>query len=114
MGKEIKGGGTMTVKITRRGFIISAMVAAGLASGNAIAMDKKIVIGNFPTPLPYHVFLAEFAKNTGWQIDWRRFSAGTEVIAAMASGDIKIGELGSPPVVIGAAWIISFSPYRTS
>ncbi len=104
----------MTAKLTRRAFVISAMVAPSLASRTAFAADKKTVIGNFPTPLPYHAFLPEFAKETGRQIDWRRFNAGTEVIAAMASGDIKIAELGSPPMVIGASQGVDYQLFALS
>lgn len=42
-------------------------------------------------------------KATGWEIEWRKFASGAEVIAAMASGDLKISEIGSSPLAIGAS-----------
>jgi taurine transport system substrate-binding protein len=40
---------------------------------------------------------------TGWEIEWRTFGSGTEVIAAMASGDVQVAELGSSPLAIAAS-----------
>ncbi len=47
----------------------------------------------------------ELATATGWEIEGRKFDAGTDVIAAMAmaSGDVVLSELGSSPVAIGAS-----------
>jgi taurine transport system substrate-binding protein len=44
----------------------------------------------------------KLAEATGWNVDWRKFSSGTDVIAAMASGDVKLAELGSSPFAIAA------------
>ena len=41
-----------------------------------------------------------FEKATGWEIEWRKFASGAEIIAAMASGDVKVSELGSSPMTI--------------
>jgi taurine transport system substrate-binding protein len=66
------------------------------------AEDKTVVIGHFGNPTPEQLVAAsdELANSTGWTIDWRKFQAGTDVIAAMASGDIKISALGSSPLAI--------------
>src|SRR3954452_10692934 len=37
----------------------------------------------------------EIEKATGYKINWRQFGGGGDVIRAMASGDIAIGEVGS-------------------
>lgn len=39
-----------------------------------------------------------FEKATGWKIEWRKFNSGSEVITAMASGDIQIAVAGSSPI----------------
>lgn len=39
-----------------------------------------------------------YDKVIGQKIDWRRFNAGPEVVAALASGDLQIGDLGSSPL----------------
>lgn len=40
---------------------------------------------------------AAYEKATGWTINWRRFDTGADIVAALASGDIQIGDVGSSP-----------------
>ncbi len=40
----------------------------------------------------------EVEKATGYKINWRQFGGGGDVIRAMASGDVAIGEAGSAPI----------------
>lgn len=84
---------------TMRSLVAGAMALALTASG---ALADKIVIGHFGNPTPMQVARAEglFEKATGWDIEWRKFASGAEIIAAMASGDVKISELGSSPMTI--------------
>ena len=81
---------------------LSAIVSLSIVS-NALA--EKIIIGHFGNPTPMQVAAAEnkFSEATGWDIEWRKFSSGTDVIAAIASGDIKVAELGSSPLAIAAS-----------
>ncbi len=44
-----------------------------------------------------------YEKATGRTIDWRKFDSGADVIAAVASGDIKIGYVGSSPLAAAAS-----------
>jgi taurine transport system substrate-binding protein len=44
----------------------------------------------------------EYEKAIGSKIDWRQFDAGPAVLAAMASGDVQIGNLGSSPLAAAA------------
>ncbi|MFD2885032.1 taurine ABC transporter substrate-binding protein [Pseudomonas lini] len=37
------------------------------------------------------------------KIDWRRFNSGPEVVTAIASGDVQIGNLGSSPLAAAAS-----------
>ena len=69
------------------------------------ALAEDVVIGHFGDPLPVQAAIAadKFTKATGWKIDWRKFNSGADVIAAMASGDVKISELGSAPFAIAAS-----------
>lgn len=73
------------------------MLTAGQAA-------EKVLIGTFGDPTPTQMAAREgkFAAATGWDVDWRKFASGTDVIAAMASGDIKVAELGSSPFAIAA------------
>jgi taurine transport system substrate-binding protein len=40
----------------------------------------------------------EVEKATGYKIEWRQFGGGGDVIRAMASGDVQLGEAGSAPI----------------
>lgn len=83
--------------------LAGAGVAAGILSGTAAA--QTVIIGHFGNPTPMQVAVAEnkFEAATGWDIEWRKFASGAEVIAAMASGDVKLSELGSSPLAIAAS-----------
>ncbi len=84
--------------------VATAALAVALGGAAALAADKTITIGHFGNPTPMQLVAAsdQLEQETGWTIDWRKFQAGTDVIAAMASGDIKLSELGSSPLAIAA------------
>lgn len=44
-----------------------------------------------------------YEQALGQKIAWRRFNSGPEVITAMASGDVQIGNLGSSPLAAAAS-----------
>jgi taurine transport system substrate-binding protein len=91
---------TMRMKLKT---LMLGAAATALLAGQALA--EKIIIGHFgnPTPMQLLSTSTELAEATGWEIEWRKFDAGTDVIAAMASGDVVLSELGSSPVAIGAS-----------
>ena len=78
---------------------------AALALSTSAALAENVIIGLFGNPTPMQVARAEgkFDAATGWTIEWRQFGSGTEVIAAMASGDVQLSELGSSPLAIGTS-----------
>ncbi|MEY3309129.1 MAG: taurine transporter substrate-binding protein [Pseudomonadota bacterium] len=79
--------------------------AATLALTAGATLAENVIIGHFGSPTPMQVARAEgkFDAATGWTIEWRQFGSGTEVIAAMASGDVQVAELGSSPLSIGTS-----------
>lgn len=81
------------------------LTASGIALLAGAGLAETVIIGNFGSPTPMQVARAEkkFEAATGWEIEWRTFGAGTEVIAAMASGDVQVAELGSSPLAIAAS-----------
>ena len=83
--------------------LLIGTAALALTAGAALAED--VIIGHFGNPTPMQVARAEgkFDAATGWTIEWRQFGSGTEVIAAMASGDVQLAELGSSPLAIGTS-----------
>lgn len=85
------------------GKLLIGTAALALTAGAVLAQD--VIIGHFGSPTPMQVARASgaFDAATGWTIEWRQFGSGTEVIAAMASGDVQVAELGSSPLAIGAS-----------
>lgn len=85
--------------LKRKGLLSGlAVIVAGLVAGTAAA--KEVTIAYQDMMNPWRVAIADKAleKATGWKINWRKFGGGGDVIRAMASGDVKIGEAGSSPI----------------
>lgn len=79
-------------------------VIAGLSLATSLSIadaadDKKVVIAYQTGSVPYFAGIAngEIAKKTGWDIEFRRFNSGADIFAAIASGDVQIGDVGSSP-----------------
>ncbi|MGE0006004.1 MAG: taurine ABC transporter substrate-binding protein [Parvibaculaceae bacterium] len=92
------------------------MAAAAMALSAASVQAETMVIATFGDPTPMNAARAthEFEKATGWTIEWRKFASGPDVIAAMASGDVKVGELGSSPLAIAASQGVDLQMFMLS
>ena len=80
-------------------FLAAALGALALMTGAAQAADRTVVVGYQTDALPSSVGIAngDFEKATGAKIDFRRFNSGAEIFAAIASGDVQVGYVGSSP-----------------
>jgi taurine transport system substrate-binding protein len=79
----------------------AAIAAGAMLFGASGAMAQKTVtIAHQDMVVPYRTAIVakELEKATGWTVNWRMFSGGGDVIRAMASGDVKLGEVGSSPI----------------
>lgn len=45
----------------------------------------------------------DYEKDSQRQIEWKKFDAGSDVVNALASGDVAIGNLGSSPLAAAAS-----------
>jgi taurine transport system substrate-binding protein len=79
--------------------VAAALGALALMTGAAQAADRTIVVGYQTDALPSSVAIAngDFEKATSAKIDFRRFNSGAEIFAAIASGDVQVGYVGSSP-----------------
>jgi taurine transport system substrate-binding protein len=95
------------MKMNKRQMLLAAAAAtAMLASGSALAQAKKEVTfahQDMLVPLRTVMESGELEKATGYKINWRMFGGGGDVIKAMASGDVQLGEAGSSPIVAAAS-----------
>ncbi|MEJ5899179.1 taurine ABC transporter substrate-binding protein [Ochrobactrum teleogrylli] len=95
----------MTI-LTRRIFLAASTAVIGVvAAGASFAADVKINIGYQTVVEPSKVPQAdgEYEKAANADINWRKFDSGADVIAAVASGDIDIGYVGSSPLAAAAS-----------
>lgn len=79
--------------------VIGAAIGMTAPAFIAQAAEKKVIVAYQTDALPSSVAIAngEFAKETGYDIDFRKFNSGAEIFAAIASGDVQIGYVGSSP-----------------
>ncbi|ATU93547.1 taurine ABC transporter substrate-binding protein [Phyllobacterium zundukense] len=90
----------------RRHILIASTALIGLAAlGSAQAEDLKITIGYQTVVEPSKVPQADgtYEAATAAKIDWRKFDSGADVIAAVASGSVDIGYVGSSPLAAAAS-----------
>ena len=76
-----------------------------LVAGGAFAQTKEVTFAHQDMLVPLRTVMesGELEKATGYKINWRMFGGGGDVIRAMASGDVQIGEAGSSPVAAAAS-----------
>jgi len=93
------------MKMNKRQLLCVA-TAAMMVCGGAFAQAKKEVTfahQDMLVPLRSVMESGELEKATGYKINWRMFGGGGDVIKAMASGDVQLGEAGSSPIVAAAS-----------
>lgn len=92
--------------ISRRLLIAAAATSALISGiGGASADDLKLTIGYQTVVEPSKVPQADglYEKNLGAQIEWKKFDSGADVIAAIASGAVDVGYVGSSPLAAAAS-----------
>lgn len=82
--------------------ILPAVIGVTLAS-SALAAGSTVTIGYETDIEPSKIAQAGglYEKASGWNINWRKFNSGADVVAAMASGDVQVGFIGSTPLAAG-------------
>jgi taurine transport system substrate-binding protein len=91
--------------------MMNVQKAAGAAavvllwSGAVFAQAKEVTFAHQDMLVPLRTVMesGELEKATGYKINWRMFGGGGDVIKAMASGDVQIGEAGSSPITAAAS-----------
>ncbi len=96
--------------ITRK-TLLSALAAmalgslAGLGTGPARAADKSLTFAyqDMTTPIRVLMESGELEKQTGTTVKWVKFATGADVVRAMASGSVDVGESGSAAIAAAAS-----------
>ncbi|WP_434675732.1 taurine ABC transporter substrate-binding protein [Pseudomonas sp. D3-10] len=81
-------------------FPLRLLAAASLAAASFFAQATDLTVAYQTTVDPAKVAQADGAYENATQakIAWRKFDNGADIIAAIASGDVQIGYLGSSPL----------------
>ncbi len=84
---------------------VVAVVAAAMFCGASFAQTKELTFAHQDMLVPLRLVMesGEVEKATGYKISWRMFAGGGDVIRAMASGDVQMGETGSSPLTAAAS-----------
>ncbi|MBI3699162.1 MAG: taurine ABC transporter substrate-binding protein [Afipia sp.] len=87
----------------KNSLLVLLLFSAGI--GFAKADSKEVTIAHQDMIVPFRAAQAagELEKATGYKIKWKMFGGGGDVLKAMASGEVPIGEAGSSAVTIAAA-----------
>ena len=80
--------------------LVSGAAFAALATTAALAQQKEVTIAYQDMVVPYRLAqeTRELEKATGYKVNWKQFGGGGEVIKALASGSVQLGEVGSAGV----------------
>lgn len=87
----------------RQALAAAALLGLTVAAGPARAETATIAYQTVVEPSKVPQARGEYEKATGAKIDWRKFDSGAEVVAAIASGAVDIGYLGSSPLAAAAS-----------
>ena len=93
-----------SIRLHRR-LALAAAASLALLGTAALAQTKEVTIAHQDMLDPYRIVMesGELEKATGYKINWRMFGGGGDVIRAMASGDVQIGEVGSAGITAAAS-----------
>lgn len=83
----------------------ASLLIAALGASVATAQQKEVTFAHQDMLVPLRTVMesGEIEKATGYKINWRMFGGGGDVIRAMASGDVQIGEVGSAGITAAAS-----------
>jgi taurine transport system substrate-binding protein len=86
-------------------FLLCLALAGTAWAGAAQGQQKEVTFAHQDMLIPWRTVMesGELEKATGYKINWRMFGGGGDVIRAMASGDVQIGEVGSSPIAAAAS-----------
>lgn len=92
------------MKLNTRQVLCGVLAMAAAASG-ALAQTREVTFAHQDMLVPLRTVMesGELEKATGYKINWRMFGGGGDVIKAMASGDVQLGEAGSSPITAAAS-----------
>lgn len=105
----------MNTSTMKRGLIVlsalSALVFSTAYAPSAQAQAKEVVIAyqDMVVPWRYAQATGEVERATGYKVTYRKLGSGADVIRALASGSVQLGEAGSSPIAAGLSQGVDLS-----
>jgi len=98
----------------RRLIVLSAFSALAFSTAytpHAQAQAKEVVIAyqDMVVPWRYAQASGEVERATGYKVTYRKLGSGADVIRALASGSVQLGEAGSSPIAAGLSQGVDLS-----
>ena len=89
----------------RKRQLAALAVALMLPVAGFAQAKKEVTIAHQDMLVPFQALMdtGELEKATGYKINYRLFGGGGDVIKAMASGDVQLGQVGSSPLTAAAS-----------
>ncbi|RDK04164.1 taurine ABC transporter substrate-binding protein [Paraburkholderia lacunae] len=90
----------------------SALLALSAPFTSAAHADSKEVViayQDMVVPWRYAQATGEVEKATGYKVTYRKLGSGADVIRALASGSVQLGEAGSSPIAAGLSQGVDIS-----
>src|SRR5258708_19002845 len=91
-------------KLAAPAVLMAALVTlSALFAVPAHADTREVVIAyqDMVVPWRYAQATGEVEKATGYKVTYRKLGSGADVIRALASGSVQLGEAGSSPIAAG-------------
>lgn len=91
---------------------MSAAISLALfGAAPARAADREVVIAYQDMVLPWRYAQAtgEVERATGYKVTYRQLASGADVVRAIASGSVQVGEAGSSPIAAGVSQGVDLS-----
>ncbi|TKC89544.1 taurine ABC transporter substrate-binding protein [Trinickia terrae] len=92
--------------------LAAALVALStLVASGARADTREVVIAyqDMVVPWRYAQATGEVEKATGYKVTYRKLASGADVVRALASGSVQLGEAGSSPIAAGLSQGVDIS-----
>ncbi|MFM0648825.1 taurine ABC transporter substrate-binding protein [Paraburkholderia bryophila] len=86
-----------------------ALSATFVSAAHADTKEVVIAYQDMVVPWRYAQVTGEVEKATGYKVTYRKLGSGADVIRALASGSVQLGEAGSSPIAAGLSQGVDIS-----
>ncbi|KVE38120.1 taurine ABC transporter substrate-binding protein [Burkholderia sp. TSV86] len=88
---------------------LALAACASISAAHAQSRDVVIAYQDMVVPWRYAQASGEVEKATGYKVTFRKLGSGADVIRALASGSVQLGEAGSSPIAAGLSQGVDIS-----